>query len=284
MINGGDRVWNDFVAPFRKIMHMENYEMHYIDMGQGIPVIMIHGGVLSNYTWKRNVRELIESEYRVIMIDLPGHGRTPIPPESFIYSVENLSNEISILARKLKIEESYLVGHSIGAVCALYMSMNDYINVNKTIVINPPAFGPPHRLLLTYPGMGYLSSMIFGEWTMRMYIKAMYHDENKASTTLIDEYAIPTTKPGFWKMFSKLSKQCFSTKFEEMKNDYQSSSVSVLIIWGEKDRWLKLKTGVHLNDNISNSQMITIPDCGHNPHEECFEQANPLILDFLNNN
>ena len=48
--------------------------------------------------------------------------------------------------------------------------------------------------------MGYLSSMIFGEWTMRMYIKAMYHDENKASTTLIDEYAIPTTKPGFWKI------------------------------------------------------------------------------------
>jgi hypothetical protein len=40
-----DAMWNEFVAPHRK-----TYTMHYIDIGQGEPVVMAHGMLLSTYT------------------------------------------------------------------------------------------------------------------------------------------------------------------------------------------------------------------------------------------
>ena len=42
-IGKGDKVWNDFVAPHRKLADMGNYKMHYIDIGKGKPIVLVHG-------------------------------------------------------------------------------------------------------------------------------------------------------------------------------------------------------------------------------------------------
>ena len=276
-----DPVWNEFVAPYRKTLDMGNYTIHYIDIGQGEPVVMLHGMTLSTYSWRNNVQALLDVGFRVILIDLPGHGRTDIPSDSFSYAVENIAKDVITMINKLGIEQFNLIGHSMGAGLTLYTSIHYPQHVKKAIVVDAPAFGPPRRLLMTYPGMTSFASAFFGRWTVKLNMKAMYYNDNLVVKELIDEYTLQIRKDGYWKMFSALSNQYFSSKFYEMQSAYESIALPVCIIWGEKDAWLPCNTGPRLQDCISNSQLLTVPDSGHNPHEECPECVNSVVVEFL---
>ena len=52
---------------------------HYIDIGQGEPVVMVNGFMLSTYNWRNNAQALLDAGFRVIMVNLPGYGQTDIP-------------------------------------------------------------------------------------------------------------------------------------------------------------------------------------------------------------
>jgi pimeloyl-ACP methyl ester carboxylesterase len=273
--------WNTFVTPHRKTMDMGNYTMHYIDIGQGEPVVMLHGMTLSTYSWRNNVQPLLGAGFRVILVDLPGHGQTDIPPEPYSYAGDNIAKNVIQMIDKLGIDQFNLMGHSMGAGMTLYMSIHYPQRVNKAIVIDAPAFGPPRRLLLTYPGMTAFASAFFGRWTVKMNMKAMYYDDSLVVKEMIDEYTRQIRKDGYWNMVSALSHQYFSSKFYKMQSAYQSMPVPVCIIWGEQDSWLHCSTGNKLQERIPNSRLITVPDCGHNPHEECPESVNPVIVEFL---
>ena len=65
-----------------------------IDIGQGEPVVMVHGMMLSAYSWRNNIHALLDAGLRVILIDLPGHGQTDIPPEPYPYTIEQISSDI----------------------------------------------------------------------------------------------------------------------------------------------------------------------------------------------
>ncbi len=280
-IGAGDPMWHTFVTPHRKTLDMGDYTMHYIDIGQGEPVVMVHGYSLSTYSWRNNVQALLDAGFRVIFVNLPGHGRTDIPPEPYPYTIEQISSDIVTMANKLGLEQFHLIGHSLGAGLTLYTSFHYPQYVRKAIVIDPPAFGPPRRLLLTYPGMTFVASAFFGRWTVRLNLKAMYHDDSLVVEELIDEYTRPTHKDGFWIMLSALSHQYFSSKFYEMQSAYHPTAMPLCIIWGEQDAWLPLDTANKLYERIPNSRLLTVPDCGHNPHEECPERVNPFVVEFL---
>jgi len=265
-------------------MDMGNYTMHYIDIGQGEPVVMLHGMTLSTYSWRNNVQSLLDAGFRVILVDLPGWGQTNIPPEPYSYAVDNLAKDVIEMINKLGIDQFNLMGHSMGAGMALYISIHYPQRVNKAIVIGAPAFGPPRRLLLTYPGMTAFASTFFGKWTVKLNMKAMYYDDSLVVKEMINEYARQIRKDGYWNMVSALSHQYFSSKFYEMQSDYQSMTVPVCIIWGEQDSWLPCSTGNKLKECILNSRLLTVPNCGHNPHEECPERVNPIVVEFLTTN
>ncbi len=195
--------------------------------------------------------------------------------------MEQIASDIVTLTNKLGLEQFNLIGHSLGAGVTLYASFHYPQHVRKAIVIDPPAFGPPRRLMLTYPGMTAVASAIFGRWTVKLGMKAMYYDDSLVVKELIDEYTRPTLKDGFWNMYSALSHQYFSSKFYQMQSDYHPTTMPLCIIWGEQDEWLPVEIAPKLHERIPSSRLVTIPDSGHNPHEECPERVNPVIMEFL---
>jgi pimeloyl-ACP methyl ester carboxylesterase len=171
--------------------------------------------------------------------------------------------------------------YSLGAGLTLYTSLHYPQHVRKAVVIDPPVFGTPRHLLLTYPGMTSLASAFFGRWTVKLSMKAMYYDDSLVVDEMIDKYTRPTLKDGYWNMYSALSHQYFSPEFYQMQNAYHSTAIPLCIIWGEQDAWLPVDTAYRLQERIPDSRLLTVPDCGHNPHEECPEQVNPVIVEFL---
>jgi pimeloyl-ACP methyl ester esterase len=89
--------------------------IHYEDYGQGRPIVLIHGWAGSGLLW-RFQRELAEN-FRLIIPDLRGHGRSSGSPESF--TLEGLVVDIISLFDKLNLADAVLVGWSLGSQAAM---------------------------------------------------------------------------------------------------------------------------------------------------------------------
>ncbi len=280
-IGEGDKAWNDMTASFRKTVDMGGYSLHYIDMGSGEPVVMVHGFADSTYCWHENVPPLKDAGYRLIIMDQPGLGRSDIPPEPYEFSIENQAKAIVRLTEKLGVWKFSIVGHSMGGGIALYITANHPKRVRKTVLIDPVWSKPPEVQLMALPGMEFLSSHFGGRWSVRMGLEDAYYDSDKVDAAMVDEYSRPISKPGYWKTLISLEKQFYSPGFQKMAQSCQWIENPVLIIWGRKDTWVPVENGRTLNEKINNSTLSVIEDCGHNPHQECSDKVNPLLVDFL---
>lgn len=88
----------------------------YNDIGTGQAIILIHGYLESKEIWD-SFAEKLSSDYRVICIDLPGHGTSDVYGES--HSMEFMASCIKLLADHLGIERFFLAGHSLGGYVTL---------------------------------------------------------------------------------------------------------------------------------------------------------------------
>ncbi len=158
------------------------------------------------------------------------YQRSKIPPDGFDYSVENVGDTIFSMMMNLRIKRFGMVGHSMGAVLALHIAYKHPDNIRKVVVMDSPVFGPPHKLLLTYPLMGHLAEYCLGRLIIKKYIRSMYYDSSKINAGLIEEDMKSYCRNGFWLTLSKYFKEIFSSQFITMKNNYPNFETDTLIL------------------------------------------------------
>jgi pimeloyl-ACP methyl ester carboxylesterase len=85
--------------------------LFYTDQGEGKVIVLLHGFTESQKIWKNFVTKL-SKKYRVITMDLPGHGKS----ESLgaVHTMELMADALSALLKKLRAGKCLLVGHSMG--------------------------------------------------------------------------------------------------------------------------------------------------------------------------
>ena len=88
----------------------------YEERGTGTPVVFIHGWCMSSVVWRLQLEGLSDA-FRVIIIDLPGHGASPAPVGGF--HVKGCAAEVAGLCESLDLQDALLVGWSLGSLIAL---------------------------------------------------------------------------------------------------------------------------------------------------------------------
>lgn len=88
----------------------------FFDKGKGRVVVLLHGFLGSHEIWKKTIDDLAKS-YRVIAIDLPGHGATP--NFGYAHSMELMAKCVKAVLDQLKLKRYVIVGHSMGGYVAL---------------------------------------------------------------------------------------------------------------------------------------------------------------------
>ncbi len=86
------------------------------DLGEGQPIVLVHGGCMSHDVWESQVHALLEAGYRVITPDLRGHGNSEKPTAP--YTAEMHADDLAALATALSLDQFVLVGWSLGATVA----------------------------------------------------------------------------------------------------------------------------------------------------------------------
>ena len=111
-------------------------QIYYEDLGRGEPVILIHGLGSSTKDWEYQIPEL-QKNFRVIAVDVRGHGRSGKPLEA--YSIQAFAEDISALIQHLKLHKPHIVGISMGGMIAFQLAVdNPGLLASLTIVNSGP--------------------------------------------------------------------------------------------------------------------------------------------------
>jgi 3-oxoadipate enol-lactonase len=100
----------------KQILEINGIVLAYEDQGKGEPIVLLHGLCGSSTYWDK-VLPLLSENYRVIAIDLRGHGQSGVSDEP--YTMELLAHDISELLEKLHIPQALIFGHSLGGYITL---------------------------------------------------------------------------------------------------------------------------------------------------------------------
>ncbi len=95
---------------------IDGVKIRYSERGVGTPVVLLHGYLLSLEVWGRFAEGLAE-KYRVICIDIPGHGASGVYGET--HTMDHMAEIINKVLEQIMIEKCILVGHSMGGYITL---------------------------------------------------------------------------------------------------------------------------------------------------------------------
>jgi pimeloyl-ACP methyl ester carboxylesterase len=92
---------------------IDGIQIHSTSQGSGAKaVILVHGWTCDDTTWEAQV-PVLSKQYRVLTLDLPGHGKSPLPKDG-IFSMELFAKAIEAVRSEAKADKVVLVGHSMG--------------------------------------------------------------------------------------------------------------------------------------------------------------------------
>ncbi len=111
-------------------------QMHYVDEGDGPPVLLLHGEPTSSFLWRRLIPPLVEAGRRAVAPDLIGFGRSDKPSEIGWYSYDRHVESIARLVEALDLRELTLVVHDWGGPIGLRVAVENPDRVERLVILN----------------------------------------------------------------------------------------------------------------------------------------------------
>jgi len=116
----------------------DNCRLHYEDIGSGKPLILIHGWSQSMNIFRRNIPEL-SKQYRVISVDVRGHGESDKPSHG--YRISRFAKDVHELIAYLDLNDVNLLGLSMGSsIIWSYWDLFSSERLSKIILVDEPAW------------------------------------------------------------------------------------------------------------------------------------------------
>ena len=245
------------------------------DVGNGTPLVLVHGFLGSTDMWKPQV-EYFKRNYRVLTPALPGFGRS-----NTLKSCDTIKCMAEAILKSLelkKIDSFNLLGHSMGGMIVQEMTRMVKKKILKLICYGTGPTGDiPGRFETIEQSREKLKNDGLKNTVYRI-SKTWFLEEDKAKYFYLCEEAGKQT-----------SLEAADNGLIAMKNwngvrNLQNIKNETLIIWGEEDKAYNLDQVETLNVNIAKSDLKIFKDCSHNVHLEKPEQFNMTVSEFLKRN
>ena len=118
-------------------ININNISLSYETMGQGSDVLLLHGFPSSMYMWNDIKNKLVETGYRVTIVEQRGYPLSRLENFDVLsFNIEELSKDIEELIVKLNLDQNLtIVGHDWGSIVAWAVTSRENININKVVSI-----------------------------------------------------------------------------------------------------------------------------------------------------
>jgi len=284
---------------------VDGVSTRYYDVGDGEPLVLIHGGTWKGYasanTWTKTF-EGLKDDFRVIAFDRIGCGLTDNPenPEDFVYETD-ISHGFGFLDA-LDIDECHMAGWSRGGGMVSRMAVEQPDRVKSLIINNSATLGPPVN------DGGYVRSRLFQfesdpdmdpkdpEYTRK------YYEQYSHNTDYITDHRCRTTaymqsQPKFEESEEVLANQKEGEAWADTIKEHMRvvhtrikegvlDEIPVLYMFGKNDLTVpvEMATAAYgmIAANNPNARMKVINKCGHMAFMEHPDEWSYSVSNFIN--
>ena len=257
-----------------------HYELGGPENGQ--PVVSVHGFSVPYFIWDTTFKFLTESGFRVLRYDLFGRGFSDRPKAR--YDIDLFCKQLRELLDTLGFEQINLIGLSMGGPITGTFTTRYPKRVQKLVLIDPAGASPVTlpRLLkaLTTPGFGELALGLFGRGQLLKDVKSDFY-EPKHVKAFVAKYMVQMKYKGFMRALLSTMRNGMLGDFSPTYRKIGKQDTPTLLFWGRDDRTVPFAHSDDVRAAIPQAQFHAFDNCGHIPHYEKPEEANPLLLEFL---
>lgn len=238
-------------------MNVETY-------GSGTPIVFIHGAGGSTLSWLMQ-KTYFEKTNQVVLIDLPGHGRSG---GDSLNSIEAYAEAVKEVLEESATTPAHIVGHSMGGAIAM-------------------------RIAIAYPGLLKGLILIGTGAKLKVYpeiLEGVIKDKEKTARTIIDTAFSPATPAALKeKVFAEYIKNDARTIFNDFTAcdsfNYMDSlgniTAPTLVVCGSEDLFTPEKYSRFLAENIPGAALEIIEGAGHMAMIEKPAGVNKAIEKFI---
>jgi pimeloyl-ACP methyl ester carboxylesterase len=253
---------------------------HYVEAGQGEPVVFLHGLPESWYSWHYQL-EALSDDYRVIAIDLKGYGQSDKSDGG--YSADQVAEEVLTLLDTIGLERFNLVTHDWGTLLGDFIAGRHpervirYIRMQAPVHKSDPQNHPQFVLLRNQE----LAIKLFSE--AEAFIRRVYDERTiqpipeEDMLRVIEEFGRPGVAEAVPRYFRDTSAETLLAR----QQLYSQMNFPVLLLQGEKDpaqpQWYFEGAAAQFPD----AELQWVMNAGHFTELEQPEQVTKAIRDFL---
>lgn len=254
---------------------ISNISVSYVDLGDGLPVVFLHGFPFNKSMWK-DQHNLAKQNFRVIAPDLRGFGNSQDDSD---LSINLFADDLLALMNELHLDQVVLCGLSMGGYIALNAIQRFPERINAIILCDTQCNadteeGKAKRL----KSIQDIKSNGITDFT-EGFLKNVFHPETLSSK--------PEIVAGLKNMMLSNSEHAFTHGLKALAERNETCSkldqinVPALIICGSDDTLTPVSKSQYLHENIKGSQLSIIQKAGHISNMEQPEEFNKIIIDFL---
>ena len=261
----------------------KNVRLHVTDLGEGQPIVLIHGWPLSDAMYEYQYAYFVQKGYRVIGISLRGFGLSDKPGGKYDYDV--FADDIKVVLDKLKIENATIGGFSMGGATVVhYVAKYNAAHVSKMAL-----FGA------AVPTWTKRDDFNYGLWTKED-VNGLIALNNTNRPELFDAFGkiFPANEtsvsPGYAAWLGTIQAQASPYAMAEglktlrdadLRGDLKKITVPALILHGKLDKICSYELAEQTKALLKNATLIPLEKSGHALFIEEKDKFNSELLAFI---
>jgi pimeloyl-ACP methyl ester carboxylesterase len=252
-------------------------KLHSTILGEGQPILILHGFLGMSDNWKTLGNEFSEAGYQVHLIDQRNHGRSP---HSEVFNYTELAKDVKEYIENYSLKNVILIGHSMGGKTAMTAAALFPHLIEKLVVvdISPKYYAPHHQQILQ--GLKAVDDATLTSRGDADEVLSQYVKEKPVRMFLL--------KNLYWKQKERLGLRLnldvLSKEIEELgqglPGDYTYSKPT-LFIKGERSNYITSEDHGLIEKHFPNSKISVIPRAGHWVHAENKKAFYEEVMKFL---
>jgi len=267
-------------------IQLDQHTIHYHVQGTGPDVLLIHGWASSWRMWERPMHRLTSAGFRAWALDLPGCGESEaLCASNGRYTIANLTSVVEAFIERVGIESTALVGHSMGGAIALEMT-HRRPDATRALVLAAPAVSGR---------LGLALHVLLGSPFGRKLLELSQHHSALARLGGRTKFAAP------WLMRTLPARAALLRDAEDLARTAPQAAIGTLravidfdftdrlpkigaptlVIVGARDVTVPPSEGELAANKIPGAKLVKLRDVGHQPVDECPEEFDRLLLEFL---
>lgn len=263
-------------------VEIDGTKIHYYEMGEGEPLILLHGMMGSGLSWFQNIPHFAK-DYHVYAFDFPGLGKSELG--NFKSNIKEYTRFLRLFIEKKNLEKPSLVGISLGGHVSMNYALQYPDEIDRLVLISPTGIrkpiGPIEQLAWIT-----LWHQIPLQWHFTpKRVKDLWNKQYQHSFDVREALYLKRSEfhdhEGI-KDYLRIFQPCvYDIKHYSLRNKLDQIQMPTLIIWGLHNKYHPASEGDFLNKKIKNSQLVKLPS-GPPVNVDMPKEFNQIASKFLN--